>query len=86
MRAVLGRNHSGGPPKTYWGALFSFTLVKCPYVGTVPFPPPRPRPMPEETRQASGSEVYALVNTSPQVPGARTRGGQTKSFLTQVAR
>ena len=47
-----------------------------------PFPPPGSRPTPEKTRNAFSSEVYALEKRLP--PGARTRDGQTKSFLSQV--
>ena len=97
MRAALGRNHSSGPPRTYWGALLSFTwsvpLRGIAFEGLVtittsqarrPFPPPGSRPTPEKTRKAFSSEVYALEKRLP--PGARTRDGQTKSFLNQVTR
>ena len=97
MRAALGRNHSSGPPRTYWGALLLITwsvpLRGIAFEGLVtittsqarrPFPPPRSRPTPEKTRKAFSSEVYALENAPPL--GARTRDGQTKSFLSQVTR
>ena len=69
MRAVLGRNHSGGPPKTYWGALLSFTLVKCPYVGT-----PRLR----DWRPTPESQTHAGALSTPSSPAHA--GGDTTSF------